>query len=289
MIYHRNKPGRERSLPQVRTGKPSVRKGPIGFVVIKGTLDKEDICTSPGDEVDKYSEEQQDGRLSAPGALWDFYSSMRRTTVGAEHRYAPQTSQPFPDTQVQKVACPATRDAVEDEPIESQGQRMLRMVVARIEIFTQIGDSVDPFVVLPQFNNPKLDSLYLQRNYKCTHEALICEAMPLSMSTTWELSEYALGNDDVTISTSPLFCPRADFVTVANDSCVLLFTYEILRDMQDLTSLSIAHRAVSKIIRDTCEIKQAHNDRNEVDYDDKVTKLGERLTKLPSAYIPGLP
>ena len=173
MIYHRNKPGREKSLPQVRTGKPSVRKGPIASVIVNGTLDKQNRHTTPANEVD-YLGQQRGGTVPAPNALWDINRSTRRTTAGADPRYAPQTSQPLHDAHVEKVAHRATSDTVDDESSEIPGQRMLRIFLARIATFSRIGDGVDHFVVLSQFKNPELDSLYLQRTCRCTHDPLLC-------------------------------------------------------------------------------------------------------------------
>jgi hypothetical protein len=55
------------------------------------------------------------------------------------------------------------------EDTESFEERAIRMVVENIAMYHQIGDGVDPFVVLPQFQSPELDSLYLTRRCKSQH------------------------------------------------------------------------------------------------------------------------
>ncbi|KAF1835243.1 hypothetical protein BDW02DRAFT_496370 [Decorospora gaudefroyi] len=53
---------------------------------------------------------------------------------------------------------------VEYEYTENQVERQLRIFAAKIATFCQIGDGVDPFVVLPQFQHPELDILFLTRS-----------------------------------------------------------------------------------------------------------------------------
>ena len=57
--------------------------------------------------------------------------------------------------------------------------------------------------------------------------------------------------------------------------------------MRDLTDIFISNQTVSDITHDMSQVDGAYGDSDNVDYDVKVSKIRERLTKLTSAYIPG--
>lgn len=54
---------------------------------------------------------------------------------------------------------------VEYEYTESQEERKIRLLATN---FSQIGDGFDPFKVLPQFENPSLNSSFILRICRCT-------------------------------------------------------------------------------------------------------------------------
>lgn len=95
--------------------------------------------------------------------------------------------------------------------------------------------------------------------------------------------------DDSTIPESPLFCLRADFTTIANDSRCSPFTCDLLRDMRDLTNLFIAHESALEVQRRVSEVDAAYAKDSDVEYSSKVTAIRKRLTRLPSAHVSNLP
>lgn len=48
----------------------------------------------------------------------------------------------------------------------SHEEALCRMLVVQLATFHQIGDGVDPFNVIPQYENPELSAVWLQRNCK---------------------------------------------------------------------------------------------------------------------------
>jgi hypothetical protein len=60
----------------------------------------------------------------------------------------------------------AARSVLDFEDSDDHEEVQLRMLIAKFATVTHIGDSVDPFTVIPQFSSPELDSLYLVRNCK---------------------------------------------------------------------------------------------------------------------------
>jgi hypothetical protein len=59
-----------------------------------------------------------------------------------------------------------TCKVVNYEQTDRHEEAVTRMLVAKLARYHQIGDGIDPFVVLPQFQNPELSALYLTR--QCT-------------------------------------------------------------------------------------------------------------------------
>lgn len=59
----------------------------------------------------------------------------------------------------------ASRRVINYEDSSVHEERHMRIVAAKVATFHQIGDGVDPFNVLPLFDHPELNSLYLLR--KC--------------------------------------------------------------------------------------------------------------------------
>lgn len=57
------------------------------------------------------------------------------------------------------------------EQSEVHEERQLRKLVSGLATFYNIGGLPDPFDVMPQFRNPRLNALYLSRNCKFEHTA----------------------------------------------------------------------------------------------------------------------
>jgi hypothetical protein len=63
------------------------------------------------------------------------------------------------------------------EDTDTHEEQAIRMMVGTLARYHQIGDGVDPFIVLPQFKSSELDSLYLTRRCKSQPDSAACNAM----------------------------------------------------------------------------------------------------------------
>jgi hypothetical protein len=63
------------------------------------------------------------------------------------------------------------------EDTDTHEEQTIRMMVGKLARYHQIGDGVDPFVVLPQFQSSELDSLYLTRRCKSQPDSAACNAI----------------------------------------------------------------------------------------------------------------
>lgn len=81
---------------------------------------------------------------------------------------ASDTASYFPRWQ-QKTRTVTERDVIDYEASERHEERQLRNLVVGLARFYNVGGAQDPFDVLPQFRNPRLDALYLSRNCKCSY------------------------------------------------------------------------------------------------------------------------
>jgi hypothetical protein len=105
----------------------------------------------------------------------------------------------------------------------------------------------------------------------------------------FEPAGYTPVSDDTAVPESPLFCPRARFLTITGDSRCSQYTHELLCDMRDLTDLVIACEANPPVLHGGEADISMCDDDSPIDYDDKVAEIRARLVSLPSAYTPGLP
>jgi hypothetical protein len=76
-------------------------------------------------------------------------------------------------------------------------------------------------------------------------------------------------------------------VTPSNDSHCSASTWDLLRDMRELTDLFVKHNA-EESIHDISDTDTISLDSIDIEYLTKMTDIRERLTMLPSASIPGL-
>lgn len=83
---------------------------------------------------------------------------------------AGDTASYFPRWQ-NKIRAVAERNVIQYEASERHEERQLRSLVVGLASFHSIGSTHDPFDVLPQFRNPRLDALYLSRNCKSSDAA----------------------------------------------------------------------------------------------------------------------
>lgn len=63
-------------------------------------------------------------------------------------------------------------DVINYEESERHEERQLRSLVVGLANSYNVGGSYDPFDVLPQFRNPRIDALYLARNCKFRYSVL---------------------------------------------------------------------------------------------------------------------
>ncbi|KAF2016776.1 hypothetical protein BU24DRAFT_409847 [Aaosphaeria arxii CBS 175.79] len=120
------------------------------------------------------------------------------------------------------------------------------------------------------------------------HADIICETEPLAMFNNWNPPEVGPLDQDTPMPESPLYCPRSELFTLAQDPRCSELTYGILCDMRDLTDLAIAHyRGLESMLAAT----QTSRDRARMmefasQYDAKVAEIQARLADLPSARQP---
>ncbi|KAH7073642.1 hypothetical protein BKA63DRAFT_491628 [Paraphoma chrysanthemicola] len=305
-----------------------------------------------------------------------------------------------------------TCKVVNYEQTDRHEEAVTRMLVAKLARYHQIGDGIDPFVVLPQFQNPELSALYLTRQcmrafasdstvkkwlpamlshphillsstilvstwldmragcsgdssrtamvkaetlrminerianpttelndatlmvilhllagemWSCnemnlrTHEAAVarfitsrgglrslenravvevaaaccyhcdifCEAQTLPLFRAWEPPDFVYLDEDAALPESPLFSPRSDFHTVANDASCSAHTLGILYDMRQLTDVFIAHNAGLGSVYDVEVDGPGRLSPPKVDFEARVSVIHQRLLSLPSAYQSG--
>jgi hypothetical protein len=65
-----------------------------------------------------------------------------------------------------KVLSKTLGNLVKHEYKDDQEEVKMRILAAKAATFYQIGDGVDPFVMLPQFKSLELDIMFLTRNCK---------------------------------------------------------------------------------------------------------------------------
>lgn len=87
---------------------------------------------------------------------------------------ATDTASYFPRYQ-NKVLAITEKDVIGYEESKRHEERQLRSLVVGLANFYNVGGSHDPFDVLPQFRNPRLDALYLSRNCKSQYIGFVYE------------------------------------------------------------------------------------------------------------------
>ena len=119
---------------------------------------------------DSEDNEQGDQHLrTSASALWWGAGSKPPYPNAPDPQPACQTSTPYwshsTTLAIRSRNAPALK-VVEYEDTDSHEEHVVRMLIRRLARYHQIGDGVDPFVVLPQFQNPELNALVLLRKCK---------------------------------------------------------------------------------------------------------------------------
>lgn len=124
----------------------------------------------------------------------------------------------------------------------------------------------------------------------CQHTDIICEADPLPIFHQWSPPEFVCSDDTTAIPESPLFCPRDEFFTIAQDPRCSETTYNLLCDVRDLTDLFLMHNERLDTVRNVeAEDDSASQSLSLLDYSSKLDEIRARVASLPSANTPGLP
>lgn len=125
---------------------------------------------SPETDSSQTSEEYQDQHYLLPSttdAWWGTKSSVKQDVFDEElERKDSATQVSSYDTRYGKaLAIREPPKIIKYEDSDSHEDSQMRMLVGGMARFFNIDDGVDPFVVLPQFKSPELDSVFLMR--KC--------------------------------------------------------------------------------------------------------------------------
>ena len=107
---------------------------------------------------------------AASGSLMSDSDASSFTNAGSStwQLIASDTASYFPRWQ-KETRSVAEKDVIEYEASERHEERQLRSLVVGLASFYNVGRTQDPFDVLPQFRNPRLDALNLSRNCKCSY------------------------------------------------------------------------------------------------------------------------
>lgn len=112
--------------------------------------------------------ERQRDLFQTPDSSWlDVGTNSSQLVDGSSNWQltATETASYFPQYQT-RVQSNSDRPVTDYEESERHEERQLRTLVGGLARFYNIGGAQDPFDVLPQFQNPRLNALYLARTCK---------------------------------------------------------------------------------------------------------------------------
>ncbi|KAF9701642.1 hypothetical protein EKO04_000046 [Ascochyta lentis] len=122
----------------------------------------------------------------------------------------------------------------------------------------------------------------------CLHCDIFCEAEVLPPFQDWVPIDFAPIESKTAIPESPLFCPRDNYFTIADDSHCSQSALELLSDMRDLTNLFVEHNAALNTTYDIDTMDVASLRPLSDDYEAQILEIRMRLASRPSAHTPGL-
>lgn len=156
MAYHRNRLGREARLPQEWSEASATRKGPVVsvFVPVRPIPREGRGHANKPVNLGENLEQQRRGSETALRTSW----GVERTPQ--THRRPPTTCT-LPTGPIRDKS-----DLADDGYARSWEEHILRYIMARMPTLFHIGDGVDPFLVLPSFKSPEINSLGLKRHCK---------------------------------------------------------------------------------------------------------------------------
>jgi hypothetical protein len=166
MIHYRNTVGYDKKTSPQHTKKTPVREGSIIAECVGPLIKHRDLSTTKSEfstpEATGGLQERQltlSWRAADPGAD----RSSNTTLIGY---CALKSCQRGGDMLTRKVLSKTLSNLVKHEYKEDQVEVKMRILAAKAATFYQIGDGVDPFVMLPQFKSHELDIMFLTRNCK---------------------------------------------------------------------------------------------------------------------------
>ena len=165
MVYHRNRLGKEARLPQGWSEIPATRKGPTASTLVEQISCEGCSHTNAPDEPEEQLE-QQHGNKTALRTGWVVHegATFERTPQTQRRLFAATCTLP---TELTKQDA----DPKGSSYTRSQEEQILRFIMTTMPTLSHIGDGVDPFLVLPNFKSPEINSLGLKRHcrYPCPY------------------------------------------------------------------------------------------------------------------------
>jgi hypothetical protein len=121
---------------------------------------------------------------------------------------------------------------------------------------------------------------------------IFCESVPQPIFMNFSPAHRGPVTEATVLPESPLYCPRSEYFTIVQSDLCSEYTYELLCDMRDLTDLFLLYHDDLDTVRD---VEAPYYMRNSVpvlspyEYAERIMEIQSRLSKMPSAYSPGLP
>jgi hypothetical protein len=165
MRYHRNKPNKGDTTAAKRPDRVLAHhtRQTIAGQATPANTEAHSFTPAPASSafgaLVNYTNKQSVHALACAGIRSLKYTS--DTSPQAAASDGDQSPRPSGDIRFRKSQPRVCRKIVKYEYTESQDGSKIRSVATT---FCQIGDGVDPFKVLPQFENPRLDFVFLLRN-----------------------------------------------------------------------------------------------------------------------------
>ncbi|KZM25172.1 hypothetical protein ST47_g3671 [Ascochyta rabiei] len=122
----------------------------------------------------------------------------------------------------------------------------------------------------------------------CQHCDIFCESEVLPPFRERVPTSFAPFESKTAVPESPLFCPRYNYFTIANDAYCSSSALELLCDMRDLTNLFLKHNAALNATYDVDAMDIEHLHPIPDDYEARVLEIQMRMASRPSAHTPGV-
>ncbi|USP80569.1 uncharacterized protein yc1106_07843 [Curvularia clavata] len=153
MAYHRNRPRKE------GYDAPATRKGPTTSILVERISYEGRSHINAPDELGQHLEQQRHGNETALRTGWVVHegATFERTPQTQRRLFAATCTLPTELTR-------QDADSKGSSYTRSQEEQILRFIMTTMPTLSHIGDGVDPFLVLPNFKSPEINSLGLKRH-----------------------------------------------------------------------------------------------------------------------------